>query len=247
VVNPGDDGDAVVHLTHLYPDDDPTGTPWDISTITVTVTDDDGGVGTDDDTVRVDNVDPDITVFALNQPNPQFILPIVHELTFMGDFVDQGPLDTHSILWQFGDGDAASTLIASHTYTAPGTYTASLTIVDDDTGADVEVMEVEVVDEFGALDDLDAYIQGLPDNVFAANPAQRKKALKNMISAVRDMLTNAEHNGAIHDLTSNIRAKADGLIDGRAGNDWIVDLDAQQHICMKIDDLTAYLAYLLGS
>jgi len=52
--------------------------------------------------------------------------------------------------------------------------------------------------------------------------------------------------GGTH-VTSNIRAKADGLIDGKKNDDWIVDLAAQQHICMKIDDLNAYLTYLLGS
>jgi hypothetical protein len=247
VRNPGDVGDAVVTLTHLYLDDDPTGTPSDIYSISVTVTDDDGGTGSDGATVTVNNVNPVITVFEMGQPNPQFILPVVHELTFTGDFIDQGPLDTHTILWQFGDGDTAATLFTSHTYMAPGIYTTSLTIVDDDTGVDVEMMEVNVVDEFGALDDLDAYIQGLPDHAFKSNPAQRKKALGNMLSAVRDMLTNQEYNGAIHDLTSNVRGKADGLIDGKDGNDWIDDLTAQQHICMKIDDLCAYLVYLLGS
>lgn len=247
VLNPGDDGDAVVNLTHLYLDDDPTGTPSDIFSISVTVTDDDGGTGSDGDIVTVNNVNPLITVFEMGQPNPQFVLPIVHELTFTGDFVDPGTLDTHVILWQFGDGDTASSLVTTHTYMIPGTYTASLNIVDDDTGVDVEMMEVVVVDEFGALDDLDAYIQGLPEEAFKSNPVQKKKTLKNMISAVRSMLTNSEYNGAIHDLKSNIRAKADGLVDGKENNDWIVDLEAQQHICMKIDDLNAYLAYLLGS
>jgi len=247
VVTPGDDGDAVVHLLHLYLDDNPSGTPSDTYSITVMVTDDDDGTGSDSDTVTVVNVNPEITLFEMGQPNPQFILPVVHELTFTGDFVDQGPLDTHAILWQFGDGDTASTLLAAHTYMAPGSYTASLTILDDDTGVDIETMEVNVVDEFGALDDLVAYIQGLPDDAFKLPPLQRKNALVNMLSAVRDMLTYQEYNGAISDLTSNVRAKADGLIDGNEKDDWIVDLAAQQHICMKIDDITAYLAYLLDN
>ena len=49
-----------------------------------------------------------------------------------------------------GDGDTASTLLTTHTYMVPGTYTASLDVVDDDTGVDVEMMEVIVVDEFGS-------------------------------------------------------------------------------------------------
>ena len=35
-------------------------------------------------------------------------------------------------LWQFGDGTTATTPVAQHVYTAAGTYTASLTVTDDD-------------------------------------------------------------------------------------------------------------------
>jgi hypothetical protein len=247
VINPPDAGDAFITVTHLYLDDDPSGTPSDVYTITVTVTDDDGGMGTNSDSVTVNNVNPEITVFGMSQPNPQFILPVVHELTFTGEFVDQGTLDTHTMLWTFGDGGSATTLITTHTYMTPGTYPASLIVTDDDTGVDMETMEVVVTDEFGALDDLDEYIQGLADEVFKKKADQRKNAMASMISAIRDMLTDLEYNGAINDLTNNIRQKADGLVGGSDKDDWIFDLTAQQHICMKIDDINAYLAYLLAS
>ena len=61
-----------------------------------------------------------------------------------------------------------------------------------------------------------------------------------MIWSVRGMLINMKYNGAIQDLQNNIKSKADGL----KNNDWITDATAQYHICMKIDDITAYLALL---
>ncbi|MFA5102560.1 MAG: C25 family cysteine peptidase [Candidatus Thermoplasmatota archaeon] len=231
--------------THQYLDDNPTGTPTDEYAISVTVTDDDTGEATATATVSVDNVDPTITVFKLDQPNPQFILPLVHALTFTGEFTDQGTQDTHTILWDFDDGQTASTLNTTHTYTAPGLYEVSLTVEDDDTGVDEDSLEVNVTDEFGALADLDAYIQGLPASAFKGSAKLRKQALKNMISAVHDMLVDMEYQGAITSLVNNIRAKADGFIDGKSSDDWIIDFEAQYHICMKIDDLTGYLGYLL--
>jgi len=42
----------------------------------------------------------------------------------------------------------------------------------------------------------------------------------------------------------DIREKADGCVDANPNNDWIIDEEAQKHICMKIDDLTAYLQTL---
>jgi thiol-disulfide isomerase/thioredoxin len=220
-------------------------------------------VDTDTDTltVTVNNVAPSITTFTMSQPNPQFILPIVHTLTFNASFTDPGWLDTHTATLDFGDGtvvgvavleendapDATGTTQGTHVYTAPGIYTVTLTINDNDGGADVETMEVTVVDEFGTLQDLDEYIQGLPNSAFKAAPkdvVQRKGALHNMIIAINGMLIDQEYNGAIQALTSNIRQKADGYFGGKANNDWIKTYDEQYHVCMEIDDLIAYLSYL---
>lgn len=55
-------------------------------------------------TVTVNNVAPTASIESMTQPNPQFILPIVHELAFDGSFTDPGWLDTHTSTWNFGDG-----------------------------------------------------------------------------------------------------------------------------------------------
>jgi hypothetical protein len=34
-------------------------------------------------------------------------------------------------------------------------------------------------------------------------------------------------------------------MDGKTGDDWITDAAAQQHVCQKIDDITAYAQTLM--
>jgi len=206
-------------------------------------------------TVAINNVAPTTTFDNLGQPNPQFILPY-QKLTFNGNFTDPGWEDTHTATWDFGDstpviaGDiieennqpnSTGTITGNHSYSAPGTYTITLTVTDDDGGNDTDTTVVEVVDEFGALQDLDEYIQGLSDSSFKGNAIQRKIAFHNMILAIHDMLVDMEYNGAINDLQNNIKSKADGV----KNNDWITDPTAQYHICMKVDDINTYLATLL--
>jgi PKD repeat protein len=224
-----------------------------VYTVTLTVTDDDGGVGVGTLVVTVNNVAPAVTGISMGQPNPQFILPIVHTLDFEGNFTDPGWLDTHTSTWDFGDGvivpgtvseenvkpDATGNATASHAYGEPGTYTVTLTVTDDDGGSDVETMQVVVVTAEEAKHDINDYIQSLPDSAFKGNPDQRKKALDNMFYAIDDMLADEEYQGAIKDLTNNIRPKVDGT-----GTDWIIDPAAQAELMMKIDDLVAYLEYL---
>jgi hypothetical protein len=60
------------------------------------------------------------------------------------------------------------------------------------------------------------------------------------------MLIDREYQGAISDLISNVRSKADGYVDGKKSDDWIINPAVQAELCMKIDDLVAYLTYLMS-
>lgn len=123
----------------------------------------------------------------------------------------------------------------------------TLTVTDDDGGVGTDTMPVTVVDAKDANQDLNDYIQDLDDEDFKNNADQRKNALANMLMAIGGMLAEEAYQGAIQDLRNNVRGKADSscsVNDGNSNNDWIIDPEAQQHICMKIDDLTAYLEHL---
>lgn len=53
-------------------------------------------------------------------------------LILVGSFTDPGVNDPHTVAWQFGDGQGASTLTASHAWADDGVFTATLRVDDDD-------------------------------------------------------------------------------------------------------------------
>ena len=68
------------------------------------------------------------------------------EITFYGSFREPGELDTHTVLWNFGDGETGgeNNLTPSHSYSAPGVYTVTLTVTDDDGGVGSDTLTVTV-------------------------------------------------------------------------------------------------------
>ncbi len=53
-------------------------------------------------------------------------------LTFSGAYTDAAGLPDATVLWSFGDGATADTLTATHGFSAPGVYTATLTVTTTD-------------------------------------------------------------------------------------------------------------------
>lgn len=132
-------GTTAITETHVYLDDDPTGTPSDIYTVTLSIADDDTGTGSAVSSVIVNNVAP--VVNAGVDQNVPFATPV----NFNGSFTDVGTLDTHEIVWDLGDGTIITgTLTPSHLYLVDGTYTVTLTVTDDDTGVGTDTMVVMV-------------------------------------------------------------------------------------------------------
>ena len=131
---------------HQYLDDNPTGSAADNYPVSVTVTDDHGADGSASATVTVNNVAPTDVVLssATIDENDTFNLS--------GSFADIGTQDTHTVVISWGPGEGSTTLnlaagvtsfSASHQYlddnptgTAFDTYAVSVTVTDDDTGAD---------------------------------------------------------------------------------------------------------------
>jgi PKD repeat protein len=124
--------DKTFAVSHLYAENG-------IYTVTVTVMDDDGGVGFDTLIVTVNNVAPTVDAGPDQTENEG------DTVFFNGSFTDPGTLDTHTIEWDFGDGGTASdTLMPSHVYTDNGVYKVRLTVTDDDGGVGSDTMTVTV-------------------------------------------------------------------------------------------------------
>jgi len=145
-------------------------------TVTLTVTDDDGGVGTDTLTDTVKNVPPTVSGPTVDMPkHPDTVKSpkkLVEEiwagdtLNFLGKFTDPGWLDTHMASWGFGDGttekgrlteenekpDATGEVTGSHIYYDKGAYTTSLTVEDDDGGVGESSLDAEVKPIPAAID-----------------------------------------------------------------------------------------------
>jgi hypothetical protein len=207
----------------------------------VQVRDPHGLLSDDSASVTVNNVAP-TALIDLDQPNPQFILPMVHTLTFNGSFIDPG-CDSWTFAWDFdGDGSTDSNdQNPNYVYSEPGTYNVTFRVTDDDGGIGINETEVTVFNETEAKHDLADYIQTVPDNIFKGKAEQRKNAFAQIFDALDDMIADEEWNGFITSLQNNVRSKADGTIDGKSKDDWITNDTEQQHICMKVDDIVAYI------
>ena len=133
--------DKTFDLSHTYADN---GT----YTVTVTVEDDDAGVGSDELVVTVDNVDPTVSAGADATVDESSLF------SGSGSFTDPGA-DTWTATVDYGDGSGVQALTLngktfdlSHTYADNGTYTVIVTVEDEDagSGSDQLVVTVDNVD-----------------------------------------------------------------------------------------------------
>ena len=130
-------------LSHPYPANG-------IYVVTVTVTDDDGGVGVDTTQVAVGDVAP------LVDAGPDAAFDEGGTLASAGSFIDPGT-DTWTATVDYGDGSGVQPLVLnpdktfdlSHPYPVDGIYVVTVTVTDDDGGVGADTMQVTVADTGG--------------------------------------------------------------------------------------------------
>ncbi len=123
--------DRTFSLSHLYQEE---GT----YTVTVSITDNQGAIGTGNATVTVNNAPFTVGTISASINPVQVNTPT----SASASFTDPGVLDTHTASWNWGDGTTTTGTVTenngsgsvsnSHTYTTAGVYPITLTVTDDD-------------------------------------------------------------------------------------------------------------------
>ena len=110
-----------------------------VKVITLTVTDNAGGTNTKTQSVTVNPNQPPTAVAAGS--------PLTGREALTVNFSSVGSADpdgTFTTNWDFGDGTNSNTANPSHTYTTHGTYTATLTVTDDNGAVDTKTVAITV-------------------------------------------------------------------------------------------------------
>jgi hypothetical protein len=149
---------------------------------------DDGGVPSAIVPVAIAAVDSKPTVSGLQVSNPM-IVTTQQTLTFSGTSADNGAAvdSAYKATWDFGDGMSSPTaptpagLTATHAYANGGTYTATLTVRDDDGVAGSATTTVTVLTPLQAIGKIGTYLQGLGDL-----STGQKNSLQAKLNAVAD-------------------------------------------------------------
>ncbi len=212
---------------YQYLDDDPTATSSDIYSITVTATDDDGGAGTADTSVTVNNVAPEITSFsASNSVVAESSVDGV--VSISGSFTDVGTVDTHEVLVDWGDGSSPETVAfdpinqtfdTSHQYSQGGIFTVTVSVTDDDNGV-VSQSTQTAVEGIGLVDGT-LYIIGTDGRDYVTLFATSSSSPENETISVLASLGNSGFGWPHLTLESFARSEVQGVVTLlRDGNDY---------------------------
>jgi len=123
---------SVQHPTHRYADDGSY-------TVTLTVTDDDHLSDSTSKVITIANVGPR----AAFTYSPR--CPTIYDVVRFTDQSTDPDGEIVSWAWEFGDGASSTQPSPTHRYPAPGTYTVSLVLTDDDGASATTRKEIEVL------------------------------------------------------------------------------------------------------
>ncbi|MDF1714597.1 MAG: DUF5011 domain-containing protein [Akkermansiaceae bacterium] len=152
-------------------------------TVALEVTDERGCGAAETTTIEVLNVAPTIESLVPTGTTDEPIA-LGTEATMAMSFSDPCLLDTHTVSFDWGDGNASSGVLGtdlvsatgSHTYGDPGVYRITCTVTDDDGDADLAIYEYVVVyDAEGGFVTGGGFIDS-PAGAYAADPTLVGKA-----------------------------------------------------------------------
>jgi hypothetical protein len=239
-----DKGTTTIWKTHIYGDDDPSGTPWDEYTFQVTVEDDDGGTFYEYTTITVYNVAPVVSIDDIVRPNEYFIVPGSHELDLKASFSDPSHGDSMEYEVDWGDGTImtgtmpfGNTFSESHTYMDSGTYLLTVTVSDDDGGIDTTTTMIEVANADGAMEALSGYLDGLDESSFFMNSMSRCRALSNHLDTISMMVDRGHTEMAIKMLERSFMVSLTGFSSSWMRNQWITDPVVSDDVAQMVGDL----------
>ncbi|MCA1568529.1 MAG: Ig-like domain-containing protein [Acidobacteria bacterium] len=108
--------------------------------VTITLADNHGGVDVEVSTMTVRNAEPRVLQVGSTSNNRLFAPG--DTITVSGRFEDSGVRDTHTAVWDWGDGttspaaftekEGSASVSDSHVYVTPGAYLIKLVVTDDD-------------------------------------------------------------------------------------------------------------------
>ena len=121
-----------IYANYTYLDDG-------VFTVIISVADSYGGYAEDFINITINNKAPGVNA------GQDKLIKKGNELQFEASFTDSGILDTHTIEWNFGDGNTkVGNLTPTHIYTKGGIYTVTVTVTDDDGGTGNDTLTVSV-------------------------------------------------------------------------------------------------------
>jgi len=113
--------------------------------VKLTVTDDDGVEGTATKAVFIESHPPVVRLSGPSQGR------VGEELTFSAEGSHDPDGEIVEYRWDFGDGATATGRTASHRFEGPGTYTVTLTVVDDYGVEASKTTDVQVLTQLGLI------------------------------------------------------------------------------------------------